>query len=178
MTGKPMHLLMLEDMLHSEIRNYIVPGLSSFLVGGEDRGMIRLFKSQRETREHIVPHSHRFDFTCLVLQGWAENTIFVQHETEGDAFCVGTLCAESAGKYEFEPGNCPSYWKSYTTRFNAGMWYSMSYCEVHSIRFSDDAMVLFFEGPEVEGCTTVLEPWAYGKRIPTFKTEDWMFEHV
>lgn len=47
--------------------------------------------------------------------------------------------------------------------------------QIHSIRFLRGAEVLVFEGPEVAHSSVVLEPWAYGERVPTFKVEPWMF---
>ncbi len=51
-------------MANNPIRHYIAPGLTSSLVGGGGHGKVRLFQADRETREWVTPHSHRFDFTC------------------------------------------------------------------------------------------------------------------
>jgi hypothetical protein len=51
----------------------------------------------------------------------------------------------------------------------------MRYNEIHSIKFSKDAIVLFFEGPTVTDSSFVLEPVVEGEYIPTMTTEPWMF---
>lgn len=165
---------------HSEIRHYIAPGLSSWLVGGAESGKIRLFNSERDTREWITPHSHRFDFTCLVLQGGVTNIIFRrQWGAEGDLYTPGTLKRSGTfGEYEFAPGTEAASWLEYPTNYREGGVYSMTHHEVHSIRFDRGTQVLFIEGPEVTDQSIVLEPWANGKRVPTFVTQPWMFERA
>jgi hypothetical protein len=52
----------------------------------------------------------------------------------------------------------------------------MKYDELHCIHFEKGTQVLMFEGPNVSDRTTILEPFANGVRVPTFKVEDWMFQ--
>lgn len=166
-------------MANSPIRHYIAPGLTSSLIGGPQHGKVRLFCSERETREWVTPHSHRFDFTCLVLRGWAENIIFTrQWGADGaDLYSAGTLKRNEAfGQYEFTPSTEACAYVESSKTYNEGDVYAMTHEQIHSIRFSRDAMVLFFEGPEVTESSLVLEPWSSGKRVPTFETRPWMFE--
>jgi hypothetical protein len=165
-------------MANSPIRHYIAPGLTSSLVGGPGHGKVRLFCSERETREWVTPHSHRFDFTCLVLRGWAQNIIFTrQWGADGaDLYTAGTLKRDGDfGRYEFTPSADACAYTESAKTYNAGDVYAMTHEEIHSIRFSRDALVLFFEGPEVSDSSVVLEPWSNGRRVPTFATQPWMF---
>ena len=69
-------LQLIKKMGHNEVDNYVLPGLTSSLIGGFGHGKVRLFSAERETREWVIPHSHRFDFGCLVLHGEVENILF------------------------------------------------------------------------------------------------------
>jgi hypothetical protein len=155
-------------MAHSTLRNYIAPGLTSYLIGGEGHGKVRLFHSDRD----------RFDFTCLVLKGSATNILFQrQWGNDGDLYAPGTLKRRAEfGDYEYVPGEKAETFieKAYT--YGVGETYSMKANQIHSIRFARGSEVLFFEGPEVADSSIVLEPWSNGKRIPTFVTQPWMFE--
>lgn len=166
----------LNDMVHSPVRHYATAGLTSWLVGG-DRGKVRLFRSDRSTRHWITPHSHRFNFTCLVLRGSVENIVF-RKGFEGDAYCVSTLRPKAGGMggYELERGSGWTKMVETSQKFATGETYSMRAEEIHSIRFSSDAEVLFFEGPEVLTSSQLLEPWSDGKVVPTFECAPWMFE--
>ena len=167
-------------MTHSRIRNYIAPGLTSWLVGGEGCGKVRLFTSDRDTREWITPHSHRFDFTCLVLAGEVTNILFQWEPafSNGNRYAVGTLRAGGLGTYEFEPGTGAEPYSELSTVYRTGDTYSMKHDEIHTIRFSRGCAVLFFEGPEVAETSKVLEPWSDGRRVPTFVTMPWMFDRA
>lgn len=166
---------LLKSMAHSGLHNYILPGLESWLIGGEGRGTVRLFKSDRhEQHPEITPHSHRFDFACLVLSGKVQNVLW-KEDAYGDEYAVSNL------KYEGQPGQ---YTRSdgkvarYCTQMKehkAGDWYCMRADEIHSIRFLERAVVLFFEGPQVTDTTVILEPYE-GERLATFTTADWMFK--
>ena len=50
-----------DKLKHSPIHNYILPGLTSWVLkpAGDGHGMIRMFEASRETQEFITPHSHR-----------------------------------------------------------------------------------------------------------------------
>lgn len=169
----------LAGMQRSPVRNYVTPGLTSWLIGGEGKGLVRMFTSDRDTNEWITPHSHRFDFTCIVLAGEVENILFTRvYGSEGNSYCQGALIAIDGGLggYEFIPGTGYSQWEKHSYTYTRGQTYSMTAKEIHSIRFSKGAKVLFLEGPEVEQRTIVLEPWSDGARVPTFETREWMFK--
>lgn len=170
-------------MLHSPIRNYIAPGLTSSLVGGDGHGCVRMFTADRDTNEFIVPHSHRFAFSCLVLQGRVENTIFKRaHHFDvagANLFALGQLERDPAnkfGEYAFIPGNHGLPFTQETFVYEQGEAYLMKAEQIHSIKFTRKSIVLFFEEPETMGGSYVLEPWSEGRRVPTFETRPWMFQ--
>lgn len=80
------------------------------------------------------------------------------------------------GKYEQVPEDKPRRFLATPTTFHEGQVYSIRCSQIHSIRFTRAAHVLFFEGPQLADESIVLEPWAHGKRVPSFKVESWMFE--
>lgn len=170
-------------MAHSSVRNYATPGLTSYLIGGGPAvGRVRLFMSDRDQREFITPHSHRFDFTCLVLRGEVRNVLYVRATENsndlGNSFARGVLkpIDGGLGKYELLPGGSPAAYNEVPSIYTAGHTYSMRSAQIHSIYFSKDAEVLFFEGPETAEETYILEPWSNGARVPTFSTQPWMFQ--
>jgi hypothetical protein len=169
-----------EPMLHNQLRNYIMPGLTSYLVGSEKKGSVRLFHSERECMEFVTPHSHRFDFTCLVLSGDVLNTIFRPGYAYDDAWCLSSInqvCGKDGlNEYTHIRGTEASHWRAEIFKFSTGDVYSMTHEEIHSIKFSKGAKVLFFEGPQLKTTSYMIEPWENGKCIPTFRTEPWMFE--
>lgn len=167
-----------EAMRNSSIRNYIAPGVTSWLVGGNGHGKVRMFTTDRDTREWITPHSHRFGFTCLVLRGTVNNILFTRtyRHDQGNAYVQGTLEAGAVGQYEFTPGEKPEFWGESESRYSAGDTYSMRAHEIHTIQFGRTSTVLFFEGPETSDTSHVLEPWSDNRRIPTFVTQPWMFD--
>jgi len=165
----------LVSMRHSPLHNYIVPGLTSWLIMDKgDLGKIRLFECSREQQEFITPHSHRFDFTACVVRGQVENTLWV--EGEGDKYMI------TQTRYLGKPGEYERYQikdKRYTTdtlTHIEGDWYGMKYNDIHSIKFSRGAFVLFFEGVIKTNTSYILEPMVDGECIPTMKIEPWMFK--
>lgn len=170
-----MNTNILKGMLHSPISNYAIPGLTSFLVGGESHGKVRLFDCSRNHQEEIIPHSHRFDFQCLVVTGKVTNRIWTKN-TNGDAFTVTSLVYDGAmGKYKSNELHVSLFGFCEMTH-KAGEWYSMAAQEIHSIKFAKDTQVLFFEGPSIKDNSLILEPFVDGKTVKTFKVEPWMFE--
>lgn len=168
-------------MRNNPLRNYIVPGLTSHLVGGSTKtGQVRLFHSMRQTREFVTPHSHRFDFTCLVLAGDVRNTIFRPGNGYDEQWCLSTInqvCGkEGLNDYIHSREDKPSNWWAETFSYTTGDTYSMKHTEIHSIQFDKGTRVLFFEGPQLTVTSNMIEPWENGKVIPTFRTEPWMFE--
>jgi hypothetical protein len=166
-------------MVSDPVYQYVTPGLTSFLVGAEGRGRVRLFVSDRDTREWITPHSHRFDFACLVLKGEVQNILFEKSPVPwGNDYALGRLrpVEGGMGRYEIER---PEEWANYvekTTVYGPGNSYSMNRDQIHSIRFGKGTKVLFFEGPNVVEESVFLEPWSNGKRVETFNVAPWMFQ--
>lgn len=176
---RPLNTLL--SMSNNTLDNYILPGLSSHLIGGGGYGKVRLFEASRRQQLGITPHSHRFDFTCLVLQGSVTNTLWAP-DYQGDKFSMQYLEYQGqAGQYQkrerIQGVDKPGYthWAGNSARYTEGQWYSMDSEEIHSIEFSRDALVLFFEGPEKTQITKILEPVAGTAVIPTLKVEPWMF---
>jgi hypothetical protein len=170
----------LVGMAHSPVRNYAIPGLTSWLIGAPSpKGTVRLFVSEREHEEPITPHSHRFDFQCWVLDGSVTNRLWLptyQTDRHGDKYQASTLHYDGdMGKYRVEPGeiNC---WRSSDKQYHEGECYSMTAKEVHSIFFSRGARVLFFEGPTIADTSTIIQPVSGGEVIPTFEVKPWMFQ--
>lgn len=175
-------LKFLSAMKHSPIANYGgIPGLTSWLIGAPGpHGLIRLMECSREHQEPITPHSHRFDFHCVVLKGVVRNRIWTAvTPTEcGDEFRISHLTyAGNAGKYEKREGGIDSYGFR-TEIYSEREEYSMTADQVHSIFFGRDTAVLFFEGPNVYGSSIILEPVVDGETIPTFKVEPWAFKRA
>lgn len=165
-------------MRNARLGNYIAPGLTSVLIGGDNHGKVRLFESSRETLEFITPHSHRFDFTAIVLEGWVVNTLFLRGG--GEDWCrshITQVCGTGGiMDYEHKRETSPFKWYRAATTYKAGATYSMKHSEIHSIRFSGGAKVLMFEGPQLTTRSVMLEPWVDGRVVPTFRTEGWMFQ--
>lgn len=163
-------------MRHSPLRNYIVPGLTSWLImDNGNTGKIRLFESERKQHEFITPHSHRFDFSACVVRGSVVNKVWYKSDL-GDEYAMShTLYLGKPGLYANTLVSVDRYSQT-VHKYAAGEWYSMGHDEIHSIQFSRDAIVLFFEGSNVTDTTSVLEPWVNGERVPTMTTETWMFK--
>ena len=154
------------------LHNYALPGLSSSLL---QNGKVRLFESCRSTEEFITPHSHRFPFACLVVQGLVQNTLWVE-AAEGDEYQISELhYGGEAGKYSVVEKDVRRF-KSAKREYFPGSWYAMEAKQIHSIRFARDTVVLFFEGIDESQTTEILQPVVNMNVIPTFKTEDWMFQ--
>jgi len=174
----------LKPMLHSRVRHYATPGLTSCLIGGNGHGKVRLFLSDRDTREWITPHSHRFDFTCLVLAGSVENILFTRATYYGypnsNLYMTGTIRPKDGGLggYDIARGGIAEPWVESATKYSEGDTYSMTHRQIHSIRFSRDAIVMFLEGPEVSETSVVLEPYSNEELVPTFETASWMFKRA
>lgn len=173
-----MNLDQIKTMAHSPLHNYAIPGLTSWIIGANPdpaRGCVRLFECSRDHFEPIIPHSHRFDFQCLVLRGGVVNVVWTEDD-RGDEFAVSSI------RYDGEPGHYTHAMTTAVRKFSRelnsyeeGEWYGMKHDEIHSIYFDRDTSVLFFEGPRVSNQTLILEPYVDGKRVPTFKVEPWMF---
>lgn len=176
----PLH--MVQEMKHSPVQNYVLPGLTSWLIGApSEKGCVRLFENEIETMEFITPHSHRFNFQCLVLEGWVENCVWRNEPNadHGELYIRTIVQAREGGLGTYlvhDPDEAPRRYVREKNTYTAGEMYGMGYAAIHSIRFSKGAKVLFFEGPKITGGTMVLEPWVQGERVPTFRVDPWMFK--
>lgn len=173
-----MNIDQLRKMAHSPIRNYIVPGLTSWLIGGKsEAGCVRMFECERSHEEAITPHSHRFDFHCLVVQGAVRNVLWKrEYSLNGDLYARRPITfGGEPGVYEHGPAPEVNRYKRIETRYAAGQQYGMTHDEVHSIFFERNTIVLFFEGPSITDETFVLEPYCDSAVVPTFEVRPWMF---
>lgn len=170
------HLL---AMRHSPVRNYAIPGLTSWLITEPtDKGCVRMFECERTHVEPITPHSHRFDFTAFVLQGQVTNRIWREDEADGDLYSVGLLPKKGAGPghYMNAVGQKLRKFSFTDCAYGTGDSYMMRSHEIHSIYFTRGTIVLMIEGPDVDEKSYILEPIVDGQRIPLFRVEPWMFK--
>ena len=163
-------------MRHSPIRNYVVPGLTSWLIMDQGKaGKVRMFENTREQHHFITPHSHRFNFSACVVQGVVENVLWTAGAPNADRYCLSsTVYVGAPGQYVKKVISYSDYQPT-PVRYAEGEWYSMKHSDIHSIKFSKGAIVLFFEGPEITSKSFVLEPVVDGQHIQTMMTEPWMF---
>lgn len=169
----------LASMEHDTLLNYIAPGLNSSLIGGTGKsGCVRVFKSQLDQVQPITPHSHRYDFACLVLRGAVTNRIWQRSK---DQNATSYQCSQLI--FNGKPGQCEVHqhgeidtWSFKDHIYRASEWYSMKAEQFHSIYFSKGAIVLFFEGAQRLEHSYVLQPYTNGQVVPTFKVEPWMFK--
>jgi hypothetical protein len=172
-----MHSL-LRAMKHSSVSNYGgIPGLTSSLIGMPGpRGLVRLMECSRSHEEPIIPHSHRFDFHCLVLAGAVRNIIWEPTEQGGDEFLATELqYGGKMGAYERGDSFIQRYKRTASTH-RVDTEYSMLADQIHSIFFERGTSVLFLEGPTTCNSSIILEPFVDGAVISTFKVEPWMFK--
>jgi hypothetical protein len=168
----------LREMMSSPIQNYAgLPGLKSSLIAADANGAngrVRVFEASRQPREQIVPHNHRFSFQCLVLQGTVWNVIW-EEDPLGDEFAMSSLYYNDMGNYN-KTFVRSGRWSAQEFTYPTGEWYAMSAHEIHSIEFSQDAVVLFMEGVSYMWTTEILEPLVDGEVVPLLKVEPWMFK--
>lgn len=167
----------LASVKHSTIRNYGIPGLHSSLLNAEaQQGMVRLFECSHSHQAPITPHSHRFDFQCLVLTGTVTNRTWTKNSSGSTYLESRLIYGGEAGSYQGkEPVNTSRY--AYTdAHYVAGDVYGMRAEDIHSIYFSEGAQVLFLEGEQRQSTSVILEPVVDDELIPTFKVEPWMFQ--
>lgn len=166
-------------LAHSPVTNYVVPGLTSYMIGApSEHGCVRMFHSEREHQECLTPHSHRFDLQSWVIQGSVTNIIWTptgDEDTGADLFQTTVLEYEgSIGSYKKTKGGVGK-WRAAPKRYLEGECYQMKAEEVHSIRFSRGAILVIFEGAQVSNSSMIIEPYVDDLLVPTFKVEDWMF---
>jgi len=168
----------IDKMKHSPAHNYVIPGLTSWLIGlpHPTMGCVRLFTMSRYHEEPILPHSHRFDFRCMVLRGSVCNQIWMPAGIRGDIYAVSDVTYEGKLGVHQRTEVDRGFFTFESNEYLEGEEYSMKAEQFHSIFFEKDSMVLFFEGPNRLTKSQILEPVVDGERIPLFRTDDWMFK--
>jgi len=173
---KNLHKLIqiLQDMKTSRVANYVIAGLDSYML---EAGNVRMFENSRNHQDQITPHSHRFDFVCLVLSGYVINKIWTHTNDE-----LGDVFEESVIKYSGKIGEhskqkCGrNYYNFECNKYVEGQCYSMTSEQIHSIQFSKGAKVLFFEGPSLSEESIIIEPVVDDLVINTYESRDYMFK--
>lgn len=164
------------SLKHSPIYNYIIPGVTSWLIGEPSKkGLVRLFECSRNHQETVVPHNHKFDFQCLVLGGRVQHRVFEEYAVTGDDRDFYHICKLGGvlGEYQIEPVRT-GYFGYIDSVYKEGDWYYLDSQEFHSITFSKNTKVLFFEGPNISENSCILQPHVDGI-VPTFQVRPWMF---
>lgn len=169
----------LKKMRHSPAHNYVIPGLTSWLIGAPHptHGCVRMFTMDRVHEENIIPHSHRFDFRCVVLEGKVVNHLWEETtEVLGDPYQISDVSYEGIlGKHRQTPIR-NGWFRRVSATYDRGTEYGMLAEQFHSIQFAKGTTVLFFEGPNRLDLSQVLEPISQGEVVPLFRTEPWMFK--
>ena len=167
----------LETKKHSPLRNYIVPGLTSWIISKNcTDGLVRMFEMEREQMEFIAPHSHRYNFRCHVLEGKVWNRKFYKFDG-GDTWAEWIHAYQGTpGQYDVQSSGTYSY--TYEEReYRAGDDYSMEAKEIHSIRFAKYTKVLFWERESDRSHSVLLTPHVNEVGTVPFPTpEPWMFK--
>jgi hypothetical protein len=183
------HEKVISSMRSSAVKNYIIPGLNSYLL---DLGKVRMFESTREYAGTLTPHSHRFDFACHMLSGEVCNRVYTAvspfgdsgKKLDGDTFTIRTMelsdkissMNRAFGGYDRVIPDETANYTSVETVYRTGDWYSMKANEIHSIAFNKDTKVIFFEGPEVTSYNKVLLPRINGETLETMDCDKpWMY---
>ncbi len=163
------------SLAHSHVHNYVIPGLTSSLIGERSpHGSVRMFECSRDHQEVITPHSHRFDFTSIVLRGSVVNRIWEPMEG-GDTYQTVHLdYSGEIGRHSKRLGPVLE-WGFKDREYVKGQAYSMQADEVHSIWFSRGAVVLLFEGPTIRKASVCIEPFINGQLVETMTVQPWMF---
>lgn len=147
-----MNLATLDMVKHSPLHNYAgIPGLTSWLIAESDYCIVRMFENERDHDEVITPHSHRFDFECMVLDGKVWNTIYEVEPAEipgkpqpGDLYQITEMECTAPGKY-IRGKRARDFYSKHTTLYQMGDTYAMTFDQIHAIKFSKGARVLFIE---------------------------------
>lgn len=165
-----------DKMKSHRISNYVIAGLDSYLLG-EERGMVRLFENSRDHQDSITPHSHRFNFTCLVIAGRVTNRIWEEcNEEEGDFFESSRLDYSGEVGSHIKTPEGRGWWKCEDHYYGTGETYSMDADQVHSIKFSRGAKVIFFQEEDMLKSSLIIEPVVNGEVVQTYKKLDYMFK--
>ncbi len=173
-------LALLDGMSHSQVNNYIVPDVSSKLLGSDDgeHGRFRIFDSRRDQDMLVTPHNHRFNLWSMVIQGQVENTVYTPDRDNGDLYMQTSMRYNGEiGKYvrgSFQEKRYVKKINSYT----AGSSYYMRFQDIHTIKFHKDTVLLIVEGKPIREINEILEPVTQdGTHIRTIpdETPAWQF---
>lgn len=162
----------------STIKNYVVPGLESVLLGESDGFKVRMFHMTEHQMMHVTPHSHRFNLLSYVLEGEVEHITY--HETTRyddlqKLFKLAVLEQEGQlGEYKTNIHSNGSF-RCYSAKYVAGGSYFLNAEDYHSVVFAKGTKVLFIEGPQV-ATPKILVPLVKGTVCSTLFTADWMFQ--
>lgn len=176
---------------HSPIHNYIIPGLSSWLIDEPEEGVkLRMFIATRHPQEVIAPHNHRYDHRARVLIGEVVNTIWIPDGNLGDEFEKEILRYSSqTGIYVRSVGE-RSKWRptahvygatqlpqrAYDRGGNDYREYNLSAEAVHSIKFKRNTILLLEEQPDKVNESFLLNPVELGRTCNIGATQPWMFQ--
>lgn len=171
--------------LHSGIKNYVLPGLYSYLLGDKnlDGSITRVFYSSRLTQEFISPHNHRYNFICEVLDGYVENTIYeptFSSNEVGDFWQQVVSIYSDIGIYKTNYLSGPVKYIPKSVTYRKGEIYKSDLHTIHSIKFSKGSVVLFREGKKLSEQNVALIPYCKETEtaINNFNTHPWMFEKL
>lgn len=172
-------------MAHSPMFNYIVPGLTSWLVGGHPsdtgRGCTRLFTCDSNNLVWPTPHSHRFNFEATVLQGEVINRIYVPTDrferSQTERYQSHLLpYLGNVGKYGEPVENGEGWYTHEDMTYTEDDTYYMRAAEIHSIHFARGTAVLMMEEPSLADQSEYIIPTDGVGFIDTMKSEPWMFQ--
>ena len=171
-------ILKLLEMTHSPVDNYVIPGLKSMLIGGRhsDGSCVRIFKCNRNHQENITPHSHRFDFTSVILSGKVRHKVWDPCDKDaGDLFTLSKIDYHGAiGSHSREECGV-DYYAFKEKTYSAGEIYSLGIDEIHSIEFEKGTVVVLFEGEQQRDHSYIIEPHVNGATCETMLVAPYMF---
>lgn len=167
--------LIVEASKHSPLLDYVIPGLTSSLlditprVFEYDGGRHSPF--DLEGPGYITPHSHRYSFCAIVLEGEVRNTLFEESD-EGALYDVRSLLYRGTpGSYHLVDDHVRSKFSLQSRTYSEGGVYFMGTSQVHTIEFAPGTKVLMLEGPTVRLESKVLLPVVDGKVINTMERD-------
>lgn len=169
----------LKDMGYDTIKNYILPGMQSSLIGeGKNGGKVRMFVSTYYNHGFVTPHSHKFNLLSYVVRGSVVNTLYInKYFSPSFEFIKSKVEYKGAvGEYSTPFDDEKVVCSLIENTYEAGEWYYMEADEIHSIKFSNDAIVLIFEGPTLKNYNYILQPCVDDQMLMTFDRHDWMFK--
>lgn len=159
------------------LENYVLAGLRSTLLGETAAGgKLQLFEMLRVQEADIVPHDHRYDFQCFVLDGEVEHLCYELERVYHPPQAAWAVCEYDPDIHSVNDETPRAYTRGTVVKktHGAGSWYGLKHDQFHAVRFSAGARVLFIEGPEVQPFSHVLLPYQDGRVCNTFVWRTWM----